>query len=107
MGFPVRTAPTLSSRIAESKVHEAMEELKRRHVRIDDNCPRCNFDQWNVDLLEMPTNSLMTSAQAGAYSMPGHYVNTGATNLTVLTIVCRRCGYTMLHNLDVLGISMR
>ncbi len=93
----------------EMKIHEAMQELKRRKVAVDENCPRCNFDQWNADLLEIPATSLMTSAQSGAFSGlgGGHYINTGASKLSVLTIVCRRCGYTMLHSLDVLGIPMR
>jgi ribosomal protein S27AE len=94
----------MSNRLsAETKIHEAMESLKQRHVKIDDNCPRCNFGKWNVDLLEIPALSLIASFAPLA---PG-YVSTGETNLSVLALVCTRCGYTMFHNLHVLGISMR
>jgi predicted nucleic-acid-binding Zn-ribbon protein len=107
MGFPVRTAPTLLARVAQEKMRQAMEELRKRHVNIDAPCPRCKFENWNVDLMEIPATSMMTSVQSGGFSMPGHYVNTGATNFPVLSIVCQRCGYTVFHNLQVLGISLR
>ncbi len=97
------TRQSLSGRMAEAKIHEAMEELKRRHVRIDNNCPRCSFENWNVDLLEIPAFSLMTSATP----LPPNYFHTGATNFPVLSIVCQRCGYSVFHNLQVLGISLR
>lgn len=103
MGFPVRTAPTLALRIAEKKIHDAMAALRQRNVNIDGPCPRCRYDGWNVDLLEIPVNSLMTSAQP----MPPNYVHTGATTLSVLSVVCQRCGNTILHNLNVLGITVR
>ena len=102
MGFTVRSAPTLASRVAEAKIHEAMEELRKRGV-IGNVCPRCRTDRWNVDLLEIPAFSLMSSLAPLA---PG-YVSTGETRLSVLTLVCTNCGYTMLHNLEVLGISIR
>jgi hypothetical protein len=106
MGFSRLGAnTTLSAQIAEAKIREAMQELRRRHVRVDENCFRCNFDGWNIDLLEIPATSLM--ATAPSLPPPPNYILTGATNLPVLSIVCQRCGYTVLHNLQVLGISLR
>jgi hypothetical protein len=103
MGFSRLGTTGINPRsLAEAKIHEAMEELKKRNVT-SDYCPRCNWQDWNVDLLEIPANSLLTSA----VPLSPNYIHTGATNLSVLTIVCQRCGYTILHNLQVLGLSVR
>lgn len=87
---------------AEIKIRTALDELKKRGVHRD-ICPRCATENWNADLLEIPAFSLIASVAPLA---PG-YISTGGTNLTVLALVCTRCGYTMFHNLQVLGISIR
>ena len=87
---------------AQVTIHKAMDELKRRQVNIESACSRCNFDSWSVDLLEGPATSLMTSALS--VTTPPYYPGTGATTLTVLAIVCQRCGYTIFHNAQVLGV---
>jgi predicted nucleic-acid-binding Zn-ribbon protein len=93
---------SLNQRVAETKIHGALQEIKKRGVA-QDYCPRCNTNNWNADLLEIPAFSLMASlAPLG----PG-YISTGETRLSVLAVVCMNCGYTMLHNLQVLGIAIR
>jgi len=89
---------TLKTRI---RIQKAIETMKARGVK-DDYCPRCSIFDWNVDLLDLPANSAMSRQPiAGAYMQrPVWEQATGA--LSVLSIVCRNCGYTIFHTLNVL-----
>jgi predicted nucleic-acid-binding Zn-ribbon protein len=93
--------PKVGRLATEVRIHSAMEELKKRGVE-KDYCIRCNTDDWNVDLLEIPASSSMTRAGFAK----SRYTQI-ADSLSVLAIVCRNCGYTMFHNLEILGISTR
>lgn len=99
----------------EYRINKAFDVLKARGV-LNDRCPRCRTSSWNVDLIEVPATS--------AFSPPGHSVNRNAWGaafyagnvvnsnlsppssgiLSMLSIVCNNCGYTMFHNLNVLGV---
>lgn len=83
------------------KIDEAMKALEARGVKLD-YCQRCEARDWNVDLLEIPASSALSPT--GLPTFPG-----GGTSgyLSLLAIVCRRCGNTMLHNLDILGVRLR
>jgi hypothetical protein len=96
----------------EIRIKNALEQMKARGVN-DDYCPRCEKFDWNVDLLEIPVNSAM-SGLTGAVSLgPGSQTipvnswlqTTGA--LQVLSIVCKICGYTIFHTLNVLESQER
>ena len=86
---------------AEMKISEAMEALKQRGVK-HDYCARCEQKDWNVDLLEIPANSALSVT--GLPTFPG-----GATSgyISLLAVVCRNCGNSIFHNLDVLGLRLR
>jgi hypothetical protein len=86
---------------AEMKIAEAMKALEARGVK-HDCCSRCEAEDWNVDLLEIPANSALSVT--GLPTFPGG----GASgSLSLLAVVCRNCGNTIFHNLDVLGIRLR
>jgi hypothetical protein len=80
-------------------VNAALEELKKRHVT-NDFCPRCNTSNWNVEPIAITVIPLqrLPAALPMAYS-PAH--------MLALQMVCSNCGYTMFHNLNVLGLTPR
>src|SRR5258708_1638612 len=88
--------PSLSTRIT---IKEAMDRLKERGVK-NDYCPRCEHLDWNVDIVEIPGRSAITTAVFPVLAPDNPQY------LSLLAVVCRNCGYTMFHNLDILGISV-
>lgn len=95
--FPSRRLAT------EIRIQKAIEVIKARGVR-DDNCPRCGKFDWNVDLLHIPANSDMLRPSAVGFQVqqPASARTTGV--LSVLSMACKNCGYTIFHTLNVLGI---
>lgn len=87
----------------QQRIQLAIAELKRRGVS-SDFCPRCNTSDWNVDLLEIPANSAMSSYGANQALIGTNYLFQGGGRLSLLGIVCKNCGYTLFHNLDILGV---
>lgn len=96
------------------RIQRALAILTKRGVT-NDHCPRCNTFDWNVDLLEIPATSAISTESSGMTpfgSGPGYsnyvpsYRSTAQTGsvLQVMSIVCKNCGYTMFHNLRVLGV---
>jgi hypothetical protein len=84
------------------RIQKALEQIKARGVN-NDYCPRCNHFDWNVDLLDIPANSAISRfpITGGTYvQRPVWEQATGA--LSVLSIVCKNCGYTIFHTLNVL-----
>lgn len=81
------------------RIQRAIEVMKQRGV-LDDFCPRCRKFDWNVDLLEIPAKSAMTGTFTWAWSPSPISGPSGV--LSVLSIVCNICGYTIFHNLNVL-----
>src|SRR5262245_6976606 len=89
--------PYLSS---EMKISEAMAQLKARGVKLE-QCPRCTVQAWNVDLVEIPARSTLTLTSGIApWLAPG---NPDEGVISLLAIACGNCGYTMFHNLELLG----
>jgi len=91
---------------APTRINQAIEELKKRGVT-NDHCPRCNTFDWNVDIIDIPANSAMAShflppvPRGGGYS---YNMQQPTGLLPMLSIVCKNCGYTMFHNMNILGI---
>lgn len=79
-----------------------MDRLKERGVK-NDYCPRCEHLDWNVDLVEIPGRSAITTAVFPVLAPD----DPQSGYLSLLAVVCRNCGYTMFHNLDILGISVK
>jgi hypothetical protein len=83
---------------AEKLVKAALEELKKRKVT-HDFCPRCDTFDWNVEPIAISVIPLrgIPAGLPSAY-FPAH--------MLALQIVCKNCGYTMFHNLNVLGLTL-
>ncbi len=87
----------------EARINLALAELNRRRVGVtQDWCPRCGVFDWNVDIIDIPASSAMALPQlpaGGAY----RYTPQPTGFISMLSLVCKNCGYTMLHNMGVLG----
>lgn len=95
-------SPYLRSSLAtEIRIARAMKALQERGVK-HDYCPRCEKLDWNVDLLEIPANSALSFR--GLLTFPGGSVS---GYLSLLAVVCRNCGYSLFHNLEVLDVPLR
>jgi predicted nucleic-acid-binding Zn-ribbon protein len=84
----------------ESRIQKALETIKARGVKNDD-CPRCTTFDWNVDLLDISAESAMFVVPGGT-SFSHILGSPPASYLSVLSITCKNCGYTMFHTLNVL-----
>ena len=82
----------------EAVVNRALEVLQERNVK-NDYCPRCNTSDWYVEINAIPAMALSASGTGG-------WIASGPSSgyIPVLTVVCKNCGYTMFHNLNVLEI---
>lgn len=75
-------------------VDAALAELKKRGVK-HDYCPRCETFDWSVD----PVAISVIPLKSIPVGLPNAYF---PANIFVIQIVCKNCGYTMFHNLNVL-----
>lgn len=82
------------------RINRAIETLKAKGVK-DDYCPRCGVFDWNVDITDIPAGSLMSRSPL---PLEANYVHTREPNgfLSVLSLVCKNCGYLIFHNIDAL-----
>jgi hypothetical protein len=98
-GF-LKTPPPPQS--PKERIQRGVEELKRRGIK-GDNCPRCDTSAWNVDLIEVSARSAaaVPSGQlfprSSAYDQPGGFI-------PLLGFVCKNCGFSIFHDLSVLGV---
>jgi hypothetical protein len=103
---------------AAIRIQKAIEQMKARGVN-DDYCPRCHEFDWNVDLLEIPANSAMSRSLnftsitgfppigQGSQTIPAPLPPQPTGTLSVLSIVCKVCGYTIFHSMNVLESKAR
>ena len=85
---------------AQIRIERALAELRKRGVE-NDHCPRCVRFDWNVDIVDIPANSQVARVRA---SLPWVYTQQPTGILSVLGVVCKKCGYTMFHNMAILGL---
>ena len=76
------------------KTSEALQALAARGVQIK-NCPLCNQNAWRADLIAYFVSALPVS---GLAAPPPH--------IPTLTLTCNFCVNTVVHNFNVLGISL-
>jgi predicted nucleic-acid-binding Zn-ribbon protein len=89
------------SQATRDRISQAIDELRKRGVK-NDYCPRCETNDWNVDLVEIPANSALSPM--GLPTFRGG----GATGyFSLLAVVCKNCGNTIFHNMEILGIPLR
>ncbi len=67
--------------------------LRERGVS-GDVCPRCGTDDWFGER----TGVMVTDLPLTTLSVPPRYN-------PVLVLTCRNCGYTIFHNLKILGLE--
>ena len=101
--------------IKEDKIKEALNVLKERGVK-HDHCPRCEVLDWEVDLIGIPAESATVPAlflrgipppPSGIGFNVAAPIQSQSGIISLMAVVCRNCGYTMFHNLDMLGISVK
>lgn len=78
-------------------VNEALAELKKRNVT-HDHCPRCDTFDWDVEPIAISVIPLRNVPA----TLPSAYF---PAQIMLLQVVCKNCGYTMFHNLNVLGLA--
>ncbi len=89
---------------APVRIQNALEEMKRRGVN-SDYCPRCNTFEWNVDIIDIPASSAMSRPTLAPPPFGSYTYSPQPTGfLSMLSVVCKNCGYTMSHNMGVLGV---
>ena|ERR1700757_389066 len=101
-----RPNPTESVQV---RIERAIARLKEKGVE-NDHCPRCTVFDWNVDILEIPVNSAMAPPFASFLGpldtkpdIYGQRTNRPASGiLSVLSLVCKNCGYSIFHNMNML-----
>jgi hypothetical protein len=82
---------------AEKLVERALAELKKRNVT-QDYCPRCETFDWNVE----PIAIGVTPLRGIPATLPVSY---WPGQINALQFVCKNCGYTMFHNLNILDLA--
>lgn len=78
-------------------IEQALDALKRKNIK-NDYCPRCDTFDWNVDAVAINIAPLRGIPAV----VPAAYFPAA---IPALQIVCKNCGYTMLHNLATLGLA--
>jgi hypothetical protein len=82
---------------SEKLVKQALAVLKERNVK-HDICPRCDKFDWNVEPIAIGVIPLR-----GVPATLPHSYWPGQIN--AIQVVCKNCGYTMLHNLNILNLA--
>jgi ribosomal protein S27AE len=78
-------------------VEKALAELKKRNVT-HDYCPRCETFDWNVEPIAIDVIPL----RGVPATLPGSY---WPGQINAIQFVCKNCGYTMFHNLNILDLA--
>jgi ribosomal protein S27AE len=88
---------------AAVRINLALEELKKRGVA-NDYCPRCNTFDWSVDINDVPATSAMAQPSLPPIQFQTRYSYNRQSGpvISMLSIVCKNCGYTMFHNMGIL-----
>ena len=89
----------------QNRIRMALGELgKRRRAPVEEPCPRCHVNRWNVDILDLPATSAMSRRPPLPYGANYAYTDQPTGIVSMLSIVCTNCGYTMFHNMGILGV---
>jgi hypothetical protein len=93
---------TPSPNSPQERIHKGLEELKRRGIK-NDNCPRCDTADWNVDLIEVSARSAVAIPSGQLFPRSFAYDQAGGF-IPLLGFVCKHCGFSMFHDLNILGV---
>jgi hypothetical protein len=86
----------------QERIQRGIEELDRRGIK-SDCCPRCDKSDWNVDLIEISARSAVAIPSGQLFPRSPAYEQAGGF-IPLLGIVCKNCGFSMFHDLNVLGV---
>jgi predicted Zn-ribbon and HTH transcriptional regulator len=93
---------TPPSQSPQERIQKGLEELKRRAIK-SDNCPRCNSSGMNVDLIEISARSAVAVPSGQLFPRSATYDQAGGF-VPLLAFVCKNCGFSMFHDLNILGV---
>ena len=87
---------SLTSDEVQARVEEISRILRERGVAAD--CPRCGTNDWQTDLLGYLVSPLRSAKDVVSFQVP-------PLHAPMLSLTCKNCGSTQLHNLNVLGVK--
>lgn len=91
---------------SRERMEAVLNVLRSRGALKDSQCPSCSTDNWNVDFVAIAAFSL---PMQGFPPPPNVVLHFGASSksgyIPALTIACTNCGYTKIHNLNLLGLG--
>jgi len=103
-GFPNPYPPVDPPDVAQ-RVNEAIQRLQERGALRDDHCPRCGVFDWEVDFIAIPSVPLPNAGLNLQGNVVMHVgISSPSSYIPALTLVCRNCGNTIIHNLKKLGL---
>jgi predicted nucleic-acid-binding Zn-ribbon protein len=88
------------------RVNEAIGRLKERGALKQDTCPQCATFNWEVNFFAIPAAPIIKFDTNAAKTFLREWATTSSswTYIPVISLACKNCGYTMLHNLRMLGL---
>src|SRR4051812_34365675 len=97
MPLPWEIAEQQALAKARARVDKVILALRQKGAS-NDYCPRCSSDDWSVDFLQIPAAPWRepNSTSPGFFQAPVIAFN---SNIQVVAIQCKNCGYILFHNL--------
>lgn len=78
--------------VTPEKLRTIIAALEAKNV--SKQCPRCTNNKWNAEVLGIVVHPLRHKG----FSVPPPLI-------PILLLTCNNCGWTAMHNLNVLGIE--
>jgi hypothetical protein len=86
------------------RANQVIAELRRRGALEFASCAQCHRDDWNVDLVRIEVKRFEDTKRPPFSALYGQMGMD--TYIPAATITCKNCGYTIIHNLNLLGIKL-
>lgn len=101
----MQTAPGTRPPEVVARMNEVISALRSRGALMDNNCPSCATDKWDVDFLAIPSVPLPVKVPPNVVLHVG--IGGPSSYIPAATFVCTNCGYMKIYNLNILGLSTR
>jgi hypothetical protein len=103
--LPNPMPPTPTETEEAKRVNDAIQRLQERGALKDEHCPRCRVFDWHVDFIAIPSVPLPNAGLNLQRNVVMHVgISSASSYIPALTLVCRNCGNTIIHNLKMLGL---